>query len=340
MRPGHGERRASSPGLNAIAAAATLAARWPGSPVPGMASTCGPRCSVQASRTCAGVAPCAAAISSTSAGSPAAPVPAPPPRPGAGDREERHERDALLTAGVHERVLVRAGAEPVPVLHAHHRGDRPGLGQLRRRHPGHAQVPDQPGPLQLGQRAERLGDRGHAGHHPQVHHVEHVPAELPQVLLNLAAQLVRPGRLGPPAGRVAGRADLGHDDQPVRVRAQRRVDQLVGRAQRGEVERGRVDVVDAEFGRAAQHRDGLVPVARHGVRDQGPPGLRQPHRAEPHPVHFEVAEPPGPRGRGARGRGRRARTARLARAAAVAHRGRLPTAAGNARTAPRAAAQD
>ena len=43
--------------------------RWPGLPVPGMASTCGPRWSVQATRTCAGVAPWAAAISVIVAGS-------------------------------------------------------------------------------------------------------------------------------------------------------------------------------------------------------------------------------------------------------------------------------
>lgn len=34
----------------------------------------------------------------------------------ASDREERHERDALLPAGVHELVFFRARAEEVPVL--------------------------------------------------------------------------------------------------------------------------------------------------------------------------------------------------------------------------------
>jgi hypothetical protein len=40
-----------------------------------------------------------------------------------------------------------------------------------------------------------------------------VPAELAQVLLDLAAQLPRGGQGQPRAGRVPGRADLGGDDQ-------------------------------------------------------------------------------------------------------------------------------
>ena len=51
---------------------------------------------------------------------------------------------------------------------------------------------DEPGVAQLGQRAEVLGDRVGAARRAQVDHVEVVAAELAQVLLDLAAQLVRP----------------------------------------------------------------------------------------------------------------------------------------------------
>ncbi len=58
-------RRLSSSCESRSAPAATFSTRWSGLPVPGMASTCGPRCRVHASRTCAGVAPCARATAST-----------------------------------------------------------------------------------------------------------------------------------------------------------------------------------------------------------------------------------------------------------------------------------
>jgi hypothetical protein len=60
-------RVASSSSVRRSAPAAMFAARWSGLPVPGMASTCAPLCNVHARRTCAAVAPCAAATASTSA---------------------------------------------------------------------------------------------------------------------------------------------------------------------------------------------------------------------------------------------------------------------------------
>jgi len=49
----------------------------------------------------------------------------------------------------------------------------------------------------------------------QVDHVEVVAAELAQVLLDLAAELVRPGQRQPGAGGIPAGADLGDDDQVV-----------------------------------------------------------------------------------------------------------------------------
>jgi hypothetical protein len=180
----------------------------------------------------------------------------------------------LLPAGVHEGVFLGARAEEVPVLHAHDRCHRLGLGELPWRHPGNPEVANQAGFAELGEGAEVLGERGHARHDAQVHHAEMVAAELAQVLLDLAAELSGRGPGSPLARRVAGRADLGDDDQVVRIRRERRVDQLVGGPERGEVEGGGVDVVDAEFDSAAQYRDGLGAVAGGGVGPEGLPGLR------------------------------------------------------------------
>ncbi len=71
---------------------------------------------------------------------------------------------------------------------------------------GQPQVADQPGVAEVGQRAEVVGDRARrcaARRDAQVHHVEVVAAELAQVLLDLAAQLLR---RGPPPRRPTGRA--------------------------------------------------------------------------------------------------------------------------------------
>ena len=62
------------------------------------------------------------------------------------------------------------------------------------------------------------GDRVQPGQ-AQVHQVQAVAAELAQVLLDLPAQLGRGGLGQPLAGRVPPRADLGGDDQVVRVGA-------------------------------------------------------------------------------------------------------------------------
>jgi hypothetical protein len=75
------------------------------------------------------------------------PPPALPGRPR--DREERHEGDAPVGAGAHDRVML-AQVEAVPVLHADDRRDRLGLGQLVDGHAGDAQVADQAGLAQLG----------------------------------------------------------------------------------------------------------------------------------------------------------------------------------------------
>ncbi len=215
--------------------------------------------------------------------------------PRTGDRVERHEGHALLAAGAQEGLLLGPGAEPVQVLYADHRRDGPGLGEVFGLHVGQAEVADEPGLAQLGQGAEALGDRI-GPDDAQVHHVEVVAAELAQVLLDLAAQLLRGGVRQPLPGRASAGADLGGDDEVVRVRCQSLVDQLVGGAQRGEVEGGGVDVVDAELDGAAQYADRPAAVAGGGAGGERRAVLGQSHRAEADAVHFEVAEFPGARG--------------------------------------------
>lgn len=175
---------------------------------------------------------------------------------------------------------------------------------------------DEPLPAQLGQCAEVFGDRaGPLG--AQVHHVQVVTAELTEVLLDLPPQLFGPGPGQPLTGRVTARPDLGDDDHVVRAGPQRPVDQLVRGTQRREVEGRRVDVIDTELHRAAQHGDGPVAVARaRGVVERRAL-LRQAHGAQSNAVDCQVAQLPGARRRCRKGlRGHAAHpSVRIARSA-------------------------
>ena len=63
--------------------------------------------------------------------------------PGSGNGEGRHERHALLAAGAQEVVLLRAVAQAIGVLHAYHRRDLLGLGQVLRAGVDTPEVADQ-----------------------------------------------------------------------------------------------------------------------------------------------------------------------------------------------------
>ena len=111
--------------------------------------------------------------------------------------------------------------------------------------------------LQFGQHRERRLDGPFGGvvrvdHDPEVDDVEHVQAEVAQVVVHRLAQLV--GREGgvPRFVLAASGADLGDDDELVRIGMQRLSDQLVGDVRAVEV--AGVDVVDAQGHRLAQHR--------------------------------------------------------------------------------------
>ena len=55
-------------------------------------------------------------------------------------------------------------------------------------------------------------------------------------------------------------------------------------------------MIDAELDRPAEHPDGPAAGTGSGAGVEGPAGLRQAHRAEPHPVDGQVTELPGARG--------------------------------------------
>jgi hypothetical protein len=124
---------------------------------------------------------------------------------------------------------------------------------------------------------------------PEVDEVEVVTPERPQVGLDERAQLL--GRGQP----VVRGADLGRDDQLVRVRRERFADQLVGDPQGREgarpllgvrdagIEGRGVEVVDVEV-RAPPHRRLPVPC--------GGPVAHEPLGAEADPMDVPVAEPP------------------------------------------------
>lgn len=61
---------------------------------------------------------------------------------------------------------------------------------------GDAEVPDQAGVAQLGEHSEVFGDRV-LTHTAEVHQVQVVAAELMRVLLDVGAQLIRPGGVAP-----------------------------------------------------------------------------------------------------------------------------------------------
>ncbi len=69
-------------------------------------------------------------------------------------------------------------------------------------------MPDQPRLAQLGERAEVFGD-GVLPHPAQVDDIEVITPELAQILLDVPAQLVRPGGGAPLTVVVAVGADLG-----------------------------------------------------------------------------------------------------------------------------------
>jgi hypothetical protein len=213
----------------------------------------------------------------------------------AGDREVGHERDALCFAQVDQAVLVGpAAVEGIGVLDTGHRRDGLGLGEIVGPDAGDAEVPDEPGVAKFGQCAEVLGD-GVGGLPAEVDEVEVITAELAQVLLDLAAQLRGRGGFLPLPGSVAGRADLGRDDQIVGVGRQCAVDQLIRGTQRREVERGGVDVVHAQFHRPAQDPDRTAAVDRRPIRVSLHPVAGQAHHAEADPVDRQVANGPGAR---------------------------------------------
>ena len=127
----------------------------------------------------------------------------------------------------------------------------------------------------------------------QLQQVDALDAEVAQVQLDLLAQ-----ELGAPDGHplprtLPGEADLGGDDEVVRVRVQRLADQRVGDVRAVGV--GGVDERDAQFDGAPQHADRLRRIVR-----VAPDTLAgELHRAVAEPVHRQVAaEREGARGTG------------------------------------------
>src|SRR5690606_39932682 len=98
--------------------------------------------------------------------------------------------------------LVAAVRDVVPVLDHDDRGDRLRLGHLGGVDDGQPQVLDLALLAQLGERAERLGERAGDGRvavgtatEAQVHDVERLDPEGPQVRLDLGAQLLGRARV-------------------------------------------------------------------------------------------------------------------------------------------------
>ena len=118
--------------------------------------------------------------------------------------------------------------------------------------------------FQFRQRRQTFGDRSLRGAHrradAQIDHVDHVKAEVAQIIVhrvdNFLLRMRRnPGLVGP-----APRADFGHNHQIFRVRMQRLFDQPV--ADVWPVKIGSVDVIHAGGDRFAQQCDRRVFIFR------------------------------------------------------------------------------
>ena len=195
-------------------------------------------------------------------------------------REVRDERD-LGGDAPGEHTAVVSGQQAVRVLDARdlRQGDRfVHLGERRGRD---ADAGDLALLAQRHHLTELIGERHpllvgdvQLEHPAQVDRAELPHAERTEVVLHAGTQLGRRLRRVPPAGVVADRPDLGHDDEVVGVRVQGLADQLVGDVR--PVVLGRVDVVDAGLDGPAQHGDRFVVVARRAQHA----GTGQLHRAE------------------------------------------------------------
>ncbi len=115
----------------------------------------------------------------------------------------------------------------VLVLHAHDLGDTTAFRDLGRRHVAQPDVTHESLTLQIGQHRERRFDRTfcrpvHVEHDAQVHDVDHVQAEVAQIVVHGLRELftrVQRGFQEASAPRL--RADLGDDDQIVAIGRQR-----------------------------------------------------------------------------------------------------------------------
>ena len=180
----------------------------------------------------------------------------------------------------------------VVVLHADDLADPAPFRDLRGRHVAEPDMADQALPLQLGEHGERRLDRAlgwamHVEHAAQVDDVEHVEAEVAQIVVDGLRQLfARKGRDPGPVLAAPG-ADLGDDDEIVGIGMQRLADDLVGDMRAVEV--AGVDVVDAAGHRLAQHGERRVAILGR-AEDAGPGEL---HGAVTQPLHGAVAEREG-----------------------------------------------
>ena len=175
------------------------------------------------------------------------------------------------------------------VLHADDLADLSPVRDLRRRDVAKPDMAHQTLPLQFGQCGERRFERAFdraldVEHAAQVDDVEHVEAEVAQIVVHRLRQFFRRHRRDPRAVVAAPRADLGDDDEIVAIRMQRLADDLVGDVRAVKV--AGVDVVDALGHGLAQNADGGVTILR-GAEHAGSSEL---HGAVAETVNIAVAE--------------------------------------------------
>lgn len=113
--------------------------------------------------------------------------------------------------------------------------------------------------------------------------IDALEAEVPQVELDLLAEVFGPAQRGPFVGTLAAESHLAGDHETVGVGVQRLTNEAIGHER--PVGIGRIDERDAKLCRATKHRNGTVMIDRFAPHSE--PGKL--HRPETEPIDDQIA---------------------------------------------------
>ena len=156
-----------------------------------------------------------------------------------------------------DELIVAALRDVVEVLNADYFRDRLRLSQLAGRNCAETDMVNEALLLQLGERGEWLFKwlvfRSGKSAEPEIHDLQRIEAQVAQIVVYgidnlLARTCVKPGTVG-----AAAPTDFGHDDQIIRIRMQRLLNDLIGHMRTVEI--AGIDMVHARIDSLAKNRD-------------------------------------------------------------------------------------